>query len=339
MTTMPDSGPHDDFGQYLTVLPGWQQFVASTTSTTMTVLTKNEYDALSKEEKYDYDEDRLDHHARLQVVATSSVRRTVTCGRRLTVLNRGAISARRGLIVTGPANTGKTIALTQFGLAHELQDRRRHPGQDERIPVIYITVPPAATPRMIAAEFARFLGLPVLRSSDITDLTEAVVGVCIKARTSLVLVDEIHNISLQTRTGADASDTLKYFSERIPATFAYAGIDIEDSSLLTGTRGDQIAARFTAVDAHPFPYNAEWKALVAQLEANLLLHQHKPGTLTRLDRFLHTRTGGMIGTLSHQLRGAAVDAILTGTEKITKAGLLAVGLDIASRRKQPGTDG
>ncbi|GFH81536.1 hypothetical protein Sgou_62060 [Streptomyces gougerotii] len=336
---MPDSGPHDDFGQYLTVLPGWQQFVASTSRTTMTLLTKNEYDALSKEEKYDYDDDRLDHHGRLQVVATSTVRRTVTCGRRLTVLNRGAISARRGLIVTGPANTGKTIALTQLGLAHELQDRRRHPGQDERIPVIYITVPPAATPRMIAAEFARFLGLPVLRSSNITDLTEAVVGVCTKARTGLVLVDEIHNISLQTRVGADASDTLKYFSERIPATFAYAGIDIEDSSLLTGTRGDQIAARFTGVDTHPFPYNAEWKALVAQLETNLLLHQHKPGTLTRLDRFLHTRTGGMIGTLSHQLRGAAVDAILTGTEKITKAGLLAVDLDIASRRKQPGIDG
>lgn len=90
---------------------------------------------------------------------------------------------------------------------------------------------------------------------------------------------------------------------------------------------------------YPFPYNAEWKALVARLEAYLLLHQHKPGTLTRLDRFLHARTGGMIGTLSHQFRGAAVDAILKGTEKITKAGLLAVDLDIASRRKQPGTDG
>lgn len=43
----------------------------------------------------------------------------------------------------------------------------------------------------------------------------------------------------------------------------------------------------------------------------------------------------MIGTLSHQLRGAAVDAILTGTEKITKPGLLAFDLDIASRRKRP----
>ncbi|NEB01224.1 TniB family NTP-binding protein [Streptomyces sp. SID13726] len=336
MSTPLADQPEDEFGRYLTALPGWREFIAEAISEPMAMVTQDEYDALTKEDRYQYDEDRLDHHARLQVVATSTVRHTVTCGRRLVILNRGAISARRGLIVTGPANTGKTIALTQLGLAHELQDRRRHPGQDERIPVIYITVPPAATPRMIAAEFARFLGLPVLRSSNITDLTEAVVGVCTKARTGLVLVDEIHNISLHTRTGAEASDTLKYFSERIPATFAYAGIDIEGSGLLSGTRGDQIAARFTSVATHPFPYNKEWKGLVAQMEANLLLHQHTRGTLTRLDRFLHTRTGGMIGTLSHQLRGAAVDAILTGAEKITKSGLLAVDLDIASRRRHPG---
>ncbi|MFF3276805.1 TniB family NTP-binding protein [Streptomyces chrestomyceticus] len=336
MSTPLADQPEDEFGRYLTALSGWREFIAEAISEPMAMVTQDEYNALTKEDRYQYDEDRLDQHARLQVVATSTVRHTVTCGRRLVILNRGATSARRGLIVTGPANTGKTIALTQLGLAHELQDRRRHPGQDERIPVIYITVPPAATPRMIAAEFARFLGLPVLRSSNITDLTEAVVGVCTKARTGLVLVDEIHNISLHTRTGAEASDTLKYFSERIPATFAYAGIDIEGSGLLSGTRGDQIAARFTSVATHPFPYNKEWKGLVAQMEANLLLHEHTRGTLTRLDRFLHTRTGGMIGTLSHQLRGAAVDAILTGAEKITKPGLLAVDLDIASRRRHPG---
>ncbi|MFI1257945.1 TniB family NTP-binding protein [Streptomyces netropsis] len=336
MSTPLADQPEDEFGRYLTALPGWREFIAEAISEPMAMVTQDEYDGLTREDRYQYDEDRLDHHARLQVVATSTVRHTVTCGRRLVILNRGAISARRGLIVTGPANTGKTIALTQLGLAHELQDRRRHPGQDERIPVIYITVPPAATPRMIAAEFARFLGLPVLRSSNITDLTEAVVGVCTKSRTGLVLVDEIHNISLHTRTGAEASDTLKYFSERIPATFAYAGIDIEGSGLLSGTRGDQIAARFTSVATHPFPYNKEWKGLVAQMEANLLLHEHTRGTLTRLDRFLHARTGGMIGTLSHQLRGAAVDAILTGAEKITKPGLLAVDLDIASRRRHPG---
>ncbi|GAA2126823.1 ATP-binding protein [Kitasatospora saccharophila] len=338
MTALPVDDSGEDFGRQLTSLPGWHAFVEASLNVPMAALTKAEYNALDAAGRDAYDDDRLNHHAQLQVVATSTVRNTVTCGRRLIILNRGAVSARRGLIVSGPANTGKTIALTQLGLAHELHDRRRHPGQDSRIPVIYITVPPAATPRMIAAEFARFLGLPVLRRANITDLTEAVVGVCTKARTGLILVDEIHNISLTTRHGADVSDTLKYFSERIPATFAYAGIDIEGGDLLSGTRGDQIAARFTSTATHAFPYNAEWKALVAQMEANLVLHEHQAGALTRLDRFLHTRTGGMIGTLSHQIRGAAVDAILTGTEKITKAGLLAVDLDIASRRKRRDTE-
>lgn len=334
MISIRPTDPDDGFGRQLTTLPGWREFVASSASESIARLTQDDYDAFDKEDQHAYDDDRLTHHARLQVVATSTVRRVVTCGRRLIILNRGAVSARRGLMVTGPANTGKTIALTQLGLSHELQDRRRRPGQNGRIPVIYITVPPAATARMIAAEFARFLGLPVMGRANITDLTEAVVGVCTQAGTGLVLVDEIHNIALDTRIGAEASDTLKCFSERIPATFAYAGIDVEE--ILSGTRGDQIAARFTPIVTHPLPYKSEWRALVAEMERNLLLQKHQQGTLTRLDRLLHTPSGGMIGTLSHLVRGAAVDAILTGAEKITRAGLLAVELDIAANRKSPG---
>lgn len=285
------------------------------------------------------EENRLDHHARLLVVATSTVRHTVTCGRRLVLLNRHAISARRGLMVSGPAGTGKTIAITQLGRSHELLDRARHPGRAERIPVVYITVPPAATARMVAAEFGRFLRLPVRRSWNITDIIEAVVGVCTDARTGLVLVDELHNISLTTRHGTQVTDTLKYFSERIPATFVYAGINIEQTTLLSGTRGAQIAGRFTLIPTHPFPYSAEWKSLVAALENTLLLREHTPGTLVALDRYLHDRTGGMIGALSHQVRGAAIDAILSGTEKITRRTLAAVPLDYTAENTSPSAVG
>lgn len=82
--------------------------------------------------------------------------------------------------------------------------------------MVYVTVPPAATPRMLAAEFARFLGLPVTTRANMTDIIEAVCGVCCDTSTSLVIVDELHNVSLATRAGAEVSDTLKYFSERIP---------------------------------------------------------------------------------------------------------------------------
>lgn len=62
------------------------------------------------------------------------------------------------------------------------------------------------------------------------------------------------------------------------------------------------------------------------MEDTLRLHEHRSGTLTDLDRFLHNHTGGMIGSLSHAIRGAALDAILT-SEKITKKSLQAIPLD------------
>jgi hypothetical protein len=49
----------------------------------------------------------------------------------------------------------------------------------------------------------------------------------------------------------------------------------------------------------------------------------------------------MIGSLSHLVRGAAVEAVLTGSERITKATLEAVGIDHAAeqphRRPRGGT--
>ena len=73
-------------------------------------------------------------------------------------------------------------------------------------------------------------------------------------------MDEIHNIRLATRHGAEVSDTLKYFSERLPATFVYAGISLERDGLLSGTRGEQIAGRFTMIPTDPFGPASSGKA-------------------------------------------------------------------------------
>lgn len=329
---LPDA---DSDGQrQLTTLGGWRTFTA-TNPVAPELLAHQRWIGLGEPERVEYDELRLDYHTRLGSVATSTLRHVVHTGRRLVLLNRHAISARRGLIVSGPAGTGKTTAITTFGKTHQVIDGQRHPGAGQRIPVIYITVPPAATPRMVAAEFARFLGLPVTARANITDIIEAVCGVAVDARVSVVCVDEVHNISLTSKAGAEVSDTLKYFSERIPATFIYAGIDVERAGLFTGTRGRQIAGRFCLITSHPFPRNAEWDGLVATLEDALRLHHHRPSSLTTLSAYLHQRTGGMIGSLSHLVRGAAIEAILDGSEKITKRVLETIDLDHAAQH--PGT--
>ena len=171
----------------LTTLRGWREFVADRPAVP-DLLPGPAWELLDDDARLDYDEARLAHHAWLLTVATSTIQQVITEGRRLQYLNRRADAGRCGLILSGPARTGKTTCLAQLGKTIETMHHRRHPHAAGHIPVIYITAPPAATPRMIAVEFARFLGLPLTRRSNVTDVLEAVCGVCLDARTTLVCV-------------------------------------------------------------------------------------------------------------------------------------------------------
>ena len=72
------------------------------------------------------------------------------------------------------------------------------------------------------------------------------------------------------------------------------------------------------------------------MEAALRLHRHPPGTLSSLDRYLHQRTGGMIGSLSHLIRAGAITAILDGSEAITRDLLDTIPVDHAAQSLRDG---
>jgi hypothetical protein len=313
-----------------TTLSGWRRFVDSAPAA-FDLLAEDTWESLASHDRAAYDDARISYHSELVVVATSTLRKVTQQGRLLTLLNRREISARRGLIVSGPRTTGKSTALKQLGRTYELMAREQY-ADSGRIPVVYVTTPPRGSPRKLALEFARFLGLPAVKTSwNTTDIADAVCHVLIEARCGLVLVDEIHNLNLATTVGEDMSDHLKYFTEHLPATFVYAGIDVERSGLFTGVRGKQIAGRCVLISTGPFPYQQEWKALVATMEAALRLHRHQPGSLAKMDRYLHQRTGGMIGSLSHLIRAGAISAIVDGREALTRELLEEILLDHAAQ--------
>ncbi|HEV2259387.1 MAG TPA: ATP-binding protein, partial [Streptosporangiaceae bacterium] len=260
----PAAGAADPVVQ-LTTLPGWRQFVAATPSIPH-LLAEQDWLSLEDGKRAAHDEERLEHHSRLVVVQTPVIGRIVKRGGDLIRMNRVAHYGRSGLMVSGPARTGKTTAVTQLGKTAEVMHRHRHPRSGDDIPVIYITVPPSATGKMIAMELARFLGLPVPRRANITDVIESVCGICLDTRVTMIIVDELHNLDRATRAGAEASDTLKYFSERLPVTFVYAGIGLDRGALLAGPRGDQVAGRFTLIPASAFTPGREWVTLIAALE-------------------------------------------------------------------------
>ena len=129
------------------------------------------------------------------------------------------------------------------------------------------------------------------------------------------------------------SDHLKYFSEHMPATFVYAGIDVHRSGLFTGVRGKQISGRSVLIRTGNFALNDEWKSLVASLEAALRLYKHRDGTLTRNAKYLHQRAGGSISSLSHLVRVSAITAILSGEDAITRETLDNAIIDHAAETK------
>ncbi|WP_406293066.1 hypothetical protein OG948_01360 [Embleya sp. NBC_00888] len=163
----------------------------------------------------------------------------------------------------------------------------------------------------------------------------------VERATQLVFVDDVHLLDTRTRSGAETSDQMKYLGERIPATFVYAGVDVDGSALLTGARGRQIAGRFKLLRHTPLPYGTHvrrdtWVDLVGDMEGALRLRRHRAGTLERHAGYLHRRTGGAMGSLSHLIREAALTSIEDGTERITKALLDGVGLDVrAEHRSRP----
>lgn len=314
-------------------LDGWRQFVDGKPAA-LKLPDRTDYDCLDERAREDFDERRIAYHSELVIVETSTVRKIINQGRTLIKLNQREISARRSLIVDGPWATGKSTTIKMLGRVHELHVRRRWPGQD-RIPVVYITTPPKGSPRKLATEFAHFLGIPNKPRYNTNDIADAVCHVLTEARTDLVIVDEIHNLNLATSAGEDMSDHLKYFTEHMPATFVYAGINVERSGLFTGVRGKQISGRSLLMHTGTFPLGDEWTALVATLEGALRLYEHRSDTLVANAKYLHQRTGGSISSLSQLVRTAALTAIISGEETITRRLMDETMIDHAAEQNTP----
>ncbi|WP_055557092.1 TniB family NTP-binding protein [Streptomyces sp. NBRC 110028] len=288
-------------------------------------------------------EERLAYHSRFVTVRTPAIDALAKNVRTLMILGRHqTVTARPSLIVTGPAGAGKTTALLQVGRACHLAHTRRHgpTATAGQVPVAYVLVPPAASAKTLATEFARYLGIPVAAGMSQAQITNSVCHTYTAAKVQLVMIDEVHRLNPRTTTGAQSADLIKDLTERIGATFVYAGIDVTATPLFTGVRGAQLAGRASLIDCAAFPARLgdqePFRDLITAMEAALDLRHHKPGTLPRLSPYLHQRTAGRIGSLARLIRQAAITTLIDGTERITKTTLETIRLDhLAEQHYRP----
>lgn len=262
------------------------------------------------------DDSRVAYHAGLLLRVPDVVSAAQRIGELLD-LNRYGTGARHGVLVHGMSGTGKTTALLEAAHRYTAQlpgIASEKPGSSA-MPVVYVRLPPATSPRLLLAELARALGIPLRGSPTTADMAARVSEAMTTARTGLVLVDEVQHLRSPGWSDTAVAEILDYLCDRIPATFAFAGIGSPESLATTVTYTPH--RRLLSARLDLLPDDEVWQEVVSRFEDALRLHAHEPGTLTAQAAFLHQRTGGNVGQLALLLRTGAVRAIHEGTERLT----------------------
>jgi hypothetical protein len=330
-TTNPDR--HDDVEPPIT-LDGWRALVDKDYKAPA-LLDRDQYLQLPDDARRDYDAMRRDYHRTPRPLGIPTFRKVLHQGRKQYLNNVTHEGARPGLVISGEGGVGKSTALRGLGVAIEVRWRELHPRSEDAVPVVNISLPGGTRPKGLPTAFLEFFGVPFRKRDTELDLSIQACKLMRALRTSLVLIDEIHNLNHTSRAGAEVSDHLKYFTEHVPATFVLAGIDVVGNGLFRGRRGQQLARRFRMLKVEPFNYGSadeqrEWHRVIEQFEHSLMLYDHRPGTLVTHAKYLFDRTDGVMTSLSSLIREAAVDAIDDGTESITRDHLDDVLLDHAA---------
>jgi hypothetical protein len=302
--------------------------------------TRAEYDKLSPLERTRWNRNRVTHLTQGIIINTPQVQQAKKDLKRLIASNLSDTGGYTGLVFSGAASLGKTT--TCIHLMHYVfaQYGKQFPGfaASGHIPVVYVIVPNGCTPKSLMVEFANFFGMTVGTVEKAESIKHRVVLEMHKAQTVLIVVDELHNLRPANRGNGQAINVLKQLHDEVPATFVYAGVDLEDGVLLAGSLGEQLTSRFISMELTRYNLSDaeqanDWLGIVAQFERSLPLLDHEQGTLTQHAAYLAARTSSSIGSLWRLLNGVAIDLIQEPEgrpEAVTKRVLDAFKLDIAA---------
>ncbi|MFG2162869.1 AAA family ATPase [Streptomyces olivaceus] len=274
------------------------------------------------------DDPRFLFHGSMRTARTPAISTAELVVKKQLAANARRKRGRIGVIIEGPANTGKSELLGYIGQNYERRLNNRYGRNDDRIPVIALSVPAKGRggSRNWADAFARFLGLE--REDLGSDPTDSVCYVMRHCHTQLVLIDGIDRLEY----GADVQQSftfLKHISDETGATFLYCG---------RGSRGivdPMLRDRETKPEPNEDPWGDHpvlvtsrlgydqtgkdrFRRVVNEFDKDLRLYHHQSGDLTQLSPALHLRSKGYLRALSQLICQAAQQAILSKEERITE---------------------
>ncbi|MCT9819296.1 TniB family NTP-binding protein [Microbacterium sp. W1N] len=336
MTTEPISprGHFDQFEQLLWLIENDKPAKPST-------LSLAEHAALSPNARQEYDDMRIAHVASNIVVRTPHLESLLKELRRASLRADRAIG-RTGVVLSGPPAAGKTTGAFRAMVDGLARHEKRYPEWRKlgHIPVVYVEVPPGSNARNILGCFLDFLGLPY--SNTVTAETRArmVKEHLVRGHTSLVVIDEMQNLFMNSRGHSEAAQAIKALMNAVAAVPLYVGVELESFLTAGDGMGRQFASRSTLIslDRLGIDTPAEqrlWGGVIHAFESELMLLNHEAKSLLSHGAYLWKVTRGSLGTLNRLLTTVALELIDAGdpsNETITMDKLESVKLDITASR-------
>lgn len=293
--------------------------------------------ALTPEQRRRHDRARGIYNTRQRIIRVPDLPRLENIVEEHLMVSANALpNARRGLAIDGHPTVGKTTLMLALGRVFDRWCRELYPERDTAdnvcyTPVIYWTLPQAASPKAMAMGLSDYLNIPYTARDSEASITRRLLKVLGTIGTELVLLDDIHYLDLSHKDGRLANDYLKYLSNNLAATFVYAGVELQTSALFNegygAVRDTQTSGRFAIYRLQHYRLDdtesaRRWSSLVATIESQLALYAQPAGDLAaHHSEYLYERTSGSISALYNLITRASINAIRTGDEHITRAHL------------------
>lgn len=303
-------------------------------------LSEPDYLALTETERTDYNAKRQSFITGQMLLNTPHMMEAKVRLLDCFAQNSSRRSGQVGLMLDGDSTLGKTTILE--ALIEYVYNRYAAQVPDHKalgyVPIVFVEVPAGSRGKSLMEAFADFLGLPVAPRETMNSIRKRVAQAMRQANTKLVVVDELHKLAGSSINNGESVDILKELHNEVHATFLYAGLNLTSGELLSGSRGQQLSARFSFLGMSRYSLDhpedkVAWKALVTASVLQLPLRHQDLNTLISHSDYLLARTGGSIGSLGRLLGGAAIALILdpvTVEENITRAHLVKRTLDLTA---------
>ena len=234
------------------------------------------------------------------------------------------------LLLIGPTNNGKSMLMEKFRRTHLVEPPPQ--AEAETLPVVAMQMPSDPSVSRFYALLLTTLGVPLAGRRKVVDLEAMALRVLRAVGMKVLVIDELHNmLAGNSSVRREFLNLLRFLGNELRVPLVGVGTH---EAYLAIRSDDQLENRFEPVPLPVWQEGPELLALLASYAASFPLRRRSALDQPALAAYILARTEGTIGEITRLLTQAAIAAIDSGEEAITRKTLLLAEYASPSERRR-----